>query len=318
LLKKPIQLTENIYLIDGHDLGMEERTGSYVLKEKEITLIETSASPSIPYILNGLKELGVGPEEVKYIIVTHIHLDHSGGAGLLLQHCPNAHVIVHPKGARHLHDPSRLIASAKTVYGAEFDTLFDPIVPIPNERLLTKAENETLQISDNCLLTFIESPGHAKHHFSIHHSGVNGIFTGDTAGIYYPQLHRQGIEYYIPTTSPNQFDPDKMLHSISRFKAMNVDRLFFGHYGMSENPQEVYRQVSEWLDIFVSEAQNAFDSTNDFDSRAEITTNRLFNKIQSDLRQKGIGDEDPIYKIITLDLQISSMGLIDYLTKKSL
>ncbi|MGA9228018.1 MAG: MBL fold metallo-hydrolase, partial [Mesobacillus sp.] len=112
-MKKPVRLSENIYLIDDFDLSMTERTGTYLLLEEKITLIETSASPSIPFILDGLEALGVIPADIAYIIVTHIHLDHAGGAGLLLEHCPQAKVIVHPKGARHLADPSRLIAGAK-------------------------------------------------------------------------------------------------------------------------------------------------------------------------------------------------------------
>lgn len=316
LLKKPIQLTENVFLIDGYDLGMTERTGAYVLMEEEITLIETSASPSVPYILSGLKSLGIAPEEIKYVIVTHIHLDHSGGAGLLLEHCPKAKVVVHKKGARHLANPSRLIASAKAVYGEKFNSLFDPILPIPEDRLLIKNDQETLQIGENCLLSFYDSPGHANHHFSIYHPNIAGIFTGDTAGIYYPQLKRQGIEFYIPTTSPNQFDPEKMLQSINIFKSLNAQRLFFGHFGMSDNPSETYKQVEAWLPVFISVAQRAFEEAVDFETRTRLASERLFQKLKEDLLEKGVKEEDPIFEILALDLEISSMGLIDYLTKQ--
>ncbi|MBM4764341.1 MBL fold metallo-hydrolase [Bacillus sp. B15-48] len=316
-MKKPVQLTEKVHLIDGFDLGVEERTGSYVLLEQDLTIIETSASPSVPHILNGLKELGLALEEVKNIIVTHIHLDHSGGAGLLLTHCPNATVFVHSKGARHLADPSRLIASAKTVYGEDFDSLFNPILPIPEDRLVIKNDGDTLEIGANCSLTFFDTPGHANHHFSIYHSGVNGIFTGDTSGIYYPQLHRKGIEFYLPTTSPNQFDPDKMLTSIEKYKRQAVDRIFFGHYGMSENPQEVFKQVEAWLEVFVAEAKVAYTEGSDFDNKTEIASKRILEKIQKELQIRGVHDKDPIYKILSLDVQVSAMGLIDYLTKKN-
>ncbi|MCM3586253.1 MBL fold metallo-hydrolase [Mesobacillus maritimus] len=317
MFKKTIHLVENIYLIDGYDLGIAERTGSYVIKEKDITLIETSASPSIPHILQGLRELDIAPEDIKNVIVTHIHLDHSGGVGLLLQHCPNAKVIVHPKGARHLANPSKLIASAKTVYGEKFDTLFDPILPVPEDRIEVKNDLETLKIGDDCVLTFFDTPGHANHHFSIFHPKVEGIFTGDTAGIYYPQLHRKGIEFYLPTTSPNQFDPSKMLQSIALFKSLKPKRLFFGHYGMSESPAEAFVQVEGELELFVSEAKLAFEEEKDFQAQSKLVTTRLYERLKNHLHTQGIEKGDPILDLLSLDLEVSGMGLIDYMSKQN-
>lgn len=130
------QIAPNFYCIDTHDLGREQRTSSYLLIDEKIALIETSASPSVPYIMEGLQKLNIAVEDIDYVIVTHIHLDHAGGAGLFLQSCPNAKLVVHPRGAAHMIDPSRLIRSAKGVYGAEFDRLFDPIVPIDAARII--------------------------------------------------------------------------------------------------------------------------------------------------------------------------------------
>lgn len=315
-MKKPVQLSKNIFLIDDHDLGLEERTGTYVLTARDLTLIETSASPSVPYLLNGLSHLGLSGDDVKYIIVTHIHLDHAGGAGAFLEHCPNAQVIVHPKGMRHLADPSRLIAGAKAVYREKFEAHFHPVVPVPNDRLLAKGHGDTLEIDEGCLLTFYDSPGHANHHFSIYHPQANGMFTGDTAGIFYPQLYRKGIELYIPSTSPNQFDPEKMLASISLFRKMNLDCLFFGHYGMSDHPEEAYQQVEDWLERFLQEAQSVFEAKGDLPTQTAVLKNRLFDRLKIFLQARGVQGIDPVLELISLDLEISSMGLIDYLTKK--
>jgi glyoxylase-like metal-dependent hydrolase (beta-lactamase superfamily II) len=316
-LKKPVQLTENVFLIDDFDLSMPERTGTYVLTEDKVTLIETSASPSIPYILEGLQTLGVSPADISYIIVTHIHLDHAGGAGLMLQHCPNAKVIVHPKGARHLADPSRLIMGAKAVYGDKFSQLFDPIVEIPEDRLMIKGEGDTLEISEKLNLKFLDTPGHANHHFSIYHPLANGIFTGDTAGIYYPQLDREGIEFYLPSTSPNQFDPEKMLHSMSRFQELGVERIFFGHYGMSENPAEAFRQVERWLEVFIEEAKNVVMKEKHPEKQIEQITQKLYDKIKTHLTQRGLPDNHPIYELLFLDVNVSAMGLVHYLNKNT-
>src|SRR5699024_3313227 len=196
-----------IRMIDGYDLGLPGRTGIYVLEEEELTLVETGPSPSVPYILKGLEELGYRPEAVRNVIVTHIHLDHAGGAGLLLQSCPEARVGVHPRGARHLADPSRLIQGARMVEGAQFASLSDPTVPIREERILVRQDQETLSIGPDRTLTFLDSPGHAKHHFSIYDPVSRGLFTGDTAGVQYMQSKEFGFPFYLPTTSPNQFDP---------------------------------------------------------------------------------------------------------------
>ncbi|WP_070120268.1 MBL fold metallo-hydrolase [Bacillus marinisedimentorum] len=316
--KTPENLEHRTYLIDGYDLNTEGRTGSYVMLGDKLTIVETSASPSVPYILDGLKQLNLDPLDVEYIIVTHIHLDHAGGAGLLLNDCPNAKVVVHSRGKRHLADPSKLIAGARAVYGEKFDGLFNPIVPIPEEKLIVMEDGEGLAISDDCTLTFYDSPGHAKHHFSIFDPVSNGIFAGDTAGIFYHQLLDDGLEFYIPSTSPNQFDPDAMLNSIEKFEEIGPERIYFGHYGMSENPQEVYKQMRFWIPEFVEAGESGMEKAGSA-SMEEATAavyERLYEKVSSHLTDKGIPESHRVYDLIKLDLEVSAMGLADYLMKK--
>jgi glyoxylase-like metal-dependent hydrolase (beta-lactamase superfamily II) len=314
-LKKPEKLAENLYLIDDFDLSLEKRTGTYVLTEKKLTLIETSASPSVPYILEGLKQLQFKPEDVDYIIVTHIHLDHAGGAGLLLTHCPNAKLVVHPKGARHLSDPSRLIAGAKAVYGNKFDDLFNPILPVPEGKIIIKEHEEELTIGSGCTLKFFNSPGHANHHFSIFHPALNGMFTGDTAGVTYPQLAVEGIELYLPSTSPNQFNPGKMLHSISMYEKMDLDYIFFGHYGMSRNPKEVYRQIKEWIEVFVKAGKLGMAEGGSFEQQTHAARDELASRVKGYLSEKGVPNDHPVFETLSIDMEVCSMGLIDYLQK---
>lgn len=305
------QLTDRIYLIDGFDLGIKERTGTYVLAEDELTLIDTGASPSVPYIKEGLHELGYTLEQVKYIIVTHVHLDHAGGAGLLLQECPNAKVVVHPKGARHLADPSRLIAGARMVYGEQFDPLFDPIVPIPEKQIIEKTEGGQLELSPTCTLEFWDTPGHAKHHFGIYDPVSNGMFAGDTVGIRYQQLIPDNINLYLPSTSPNQFEPAAMQLAIDRFQASNFDAIFYGHFGMTTEPKEALRQASEWLVEFVEEAEAAVKQQ----KGPQELANRLQELVREHLRSVGVPDDHEVYKIIKVDMEVSAMGLLDYLSK---
>ncbi len=308
------QINSTIFCIDCHDLGREKRTGSYVIKGKKVTLIETSASPSVPYILKGLKELNINCDDIEHIIVTHIHLDHSGGVGLFLQECKNATVYVHPKGARHLEDPSRLIASARTVYGDDFDKLFDPIVAIPKERLKSMEHEEQLVLEDRTL-TFYHSPGHANHHFSIHDSLSNGLFTGDTAGVYYRELQEENL--VLPSTSPNQFSPEAMLQSLKMFEQLNPDCIYFGHFGCHSNPSEVYQQMRYWLPLFVQCGEQAVEKYEDTEKRINETVRLLDQLITNDLLEKGIHDNHPVFEIIRIDLPVCAMGIVDYLMKRS-
>ncbi|WP_312117480.1 MBL fold metallo-hydrolase [Brevibacillus reuszeri] len=311
--KEPLDLGQRIHLIDGFDLGMPERTGTYVIADEELTLIETGPSPSVPYIREGLAKLGYSLEQVKYIIVTHIHLDHAGGAGLFMQECPKAKIVVHPKGARHLVDPSRLIEGAKAVYREQFDSLFDPIVPVPEERLLIRADGETLAIGPACTLEFLDSPGHANHHFSIYDPVSKGMFTGDTAGVHYPQLKKEGLHLVLPSTSPNQFDPEKMLHSIALYREYNLNRIYFGHFGMTDQVEDVYRQVTAWLPVFVSEGEAVMAAGLGFEELAS----RLLNRVMEDLQKAGISKQHEVFGILKLDLEVCSMGILDYLQKRT-
>jgi glyoxylase-like metal-dependent hydrolase (beta-lactamase superfamily II) len=317
-MQKPIDLGHGVSLIDVYDLGVAQRTGTYVFHEEELTIIETSASPSIPYLLKGLEALGLEARNIKNIIVTHIHLDHAGGVGLLLEKCPNANVFVHPKGKRHLADPSRLIQGAKAVYREKFDELFNPILPVPEERLLTMEDGDTLQIGENRKLTFFHTPGHANHHFSIYDSRSNGVFTGDTVGVLYPQLRKYGLEFSLPSTSPNQFNPEAMLNSAARLENLHIDRVYFGHFGMSENPSAVFEQLRYWLPKFVAVGEKVMQEfpNDSFDEKAKAISNRLFEMISTHLDEHNVPREADVYEIICLDLQVCAMGIADYFMKK--
>ena len=308
------RIDSRISLVDLMDLSLQERTGSYIIKEKSLTIIETSASPSIPHLKKGLSKLNINLEDIQYIILTHIHLDHAGGAGLFLKECPNAKVIVHPKGRRHLVDPGRLITGAKAVYGEKFDELFDPIVPIPEDRMLVMEHEEKLPLSDNCTLTFYHTPGHANHHFSIFDSVSNGMFTGDTCGIQYTVGSKH---FYYPSTSPNQFNPDEMKNSIRRYKDLKLDRLYFGHYGVTEEVSFALSEVEKGLNFFMEKSRETFSSHGTIEENVEAITSVLFELTKGQMIQKGVDPENPIFQLLLLDMNVSAMGLVDYLIKQT-
>jgi glyoxylase-like metal-dependent hydrolase (beta-lactamase superfamily II) len=316
-MKQPVDLGNRISLIDLYDLKTPQRTGTYVFHEEEIAIIETGPSPSVPYLLKGLETLHIDPADIRYIIVTHIHLDHAGGVGALLEKCPNALVVVHPKGKRHLADPSRLIRGAKAVYGEKFDEWFSPVLPVPEDRLIVKEDGDTLTLSAERTLTFLDTPGHANHHFSIYDSRSRGIFTGDTIGVFYPQLLKDGLEYCLPSTSPNQFRPEAMLQSAERLEQLQPERIYFGHFGMLENPRAAFEQLRFWLPKFVQAGEKvmAERANASMQEKAKAVFQALYQEVSAFLQAKNVPSTSEAYDIIRLDLQVCSMGIVDYLQK---
>ena len=308
------QIAPNFYCIDTHDLGREQRTSSYLLIDEKIALIETSASPSVPYIMEGLQKLNIAVEDIDYVIVTHIHLDHAGGAGLFLQSCPNAKLVVHPRGAAHMIDPSRLIRSAKGVYGAEFDRLFDPIVPIDATRIIEVLHEQRLQLGQHHL-TFYHTEGHAKHHVSMLYSATNGLFVGDTTGVRYPEMDEEAIDLIIPSTSPNQYNPETMEQSLKLYEKLQANELYFGHYGAYKNPAEAYRQVRYWTPLFLEEGRKAQAASSQFQEQVHYLDARLKELLFNYLQENGIPSDHPVYQTIPFDTIVSAMGILDYLEK---
>jgi glyoxylase-like metal-dependent hydrolase (beta-lactamase superfamily II) len=307
------RIDSRISLVDLMDLSLKERTGSYIIHEGALTIIETSASPSIPHLKKGLSKLNINLEDIQYIILTHIHLDHAGGAGLFLKECPNARIVVHPKGRRHLIDPTRLISGARAVYGEKFDELFDPIAPIPEERILVMDHGEKLHLSDTCTLTFYHTPGHAEHHLSIFDSASKGMFTGDTCGIQYTIGSKR---FYFPSTSPNQFDPEKMKTSIRLYRSLHLDRLYFGHYGVSEEVSFALSEVEKWLDLFLKKSEEQYSSHVTMEENVRTITSALIDLTGRELVQKGIDPKNPIFSLLELDMNVSAMGIVDYFIKQ--
>lgn len=305
----------DMFLIDDYDLGRSNRTGTTVLLGDKIALIETCASPSLPYIIEGLMHLHISTNDIAYIIVTHIHLDHAGAAGLLMALCPNATLLVHPRGARHLIDPSRLISGAQAVYGDRFDPLFGPIVPVAKNRIITMQDGDFLQLSNERTLTFYDTPGHAKHHLSIHDSLTNGVFVGDTIGVYYKELQDCKVELYLPSTSPSQFDPAAMLHSLQRIMDLRPEYIFFGHYGASTNVKEIASQLAYWLPRFMEEGTSIAQREIENPHIVSLLSEQMLYGVATYLTGKNVPSTHTVYEILKLDMEVCAMGILDYLTK---
>ncbi|OUS27111.1 MBL fold metallo-hydrolase [Gammaproteobacteria bacterium 45_16_T64] len=235
----------------------------YVVEDAgEVAIIETGTKDTVPRLFEFFEQQGITPEQVKYVIVTHVHLDHAGGAGLLMQQLPNTTFVVHEKGARHMVDPAKLQAGATAVYGkVEFDRTYGDLVPIDKDVMKIPVDEEVLTLGGR-RLTFIDTPGHARHHFCIFDDKSQGFFTGDTFGLAYQELTTRKGPFIIPTTTPVQFDPVALKQSIKRIISYNPQRVFLTHYGMVEQPEVLSEVLLSRVDKYVEIAQKNADNPN--------------------------------------------------------
>ncbi len=217
----------------------------------QAAFIDCGTPHSLPGVLNVLQERGIGSEQVTYVIPTHVHLDHAGGAGAMMQAFPKARLVVHPRGARHLIDPTRLIAGVKAVYGeAAYRESFGELVPVPAHRVIEAPDGMNLDLGGRRLV-FFDSPGHARHHFCVHDEGSQGLFTGDTFGISYREFDSPKGPFLFATTTPVQFDPDAWYGTLDRLLALGAQRVFLTHFSGVELTTSLVEQLRASIGAFV-------------------------------------------------------------------
>jgi glyoxylase-like metal-dependent hydrolase (beta-lactamase superfamily II) len=196
--------------------------------------VESGTSLSVPLLLAALDELGVARAAVDYVMPTHVHLDHAGGGGALLRELPNARLVIHPRGARHMIDPTVLIAGATAVYGEDaMHATYGEILPVPEARVLVAdvaADRDFSLVLGRRRLRFIDAPGHARHHYAIWDAASRGWFTGDVFGLSYREFDHAGQNYLMPTTSPVQFDPEAWQATLARILAEHPEHVYLTHY----------------------------------------------------------------------------------------
>lgn len=276
--------------------------------------VDTGTTHSVAPLLRALAAKGLAAGDVEYIFLTHIHLDHAGGAGALAARLPNAKVVVHKRGAPHIIDPARLIAGTRNVYGEErYARLYGEIVPIPAERVVTTNDGDTLELAGR-RFEFLHTPGHSLDHHVIVDHGANTMFTGDTFGLSYREFDVGGRPWVMPTTTPTHFDPDQMHASIDRIVAVRPNAVYMTHYGRVPEVERLGRVLHEGVDAYVAIARRNAQAP---DREARIRE-EMFEWLSGTLDAHGYeGSLAERHRLLDPDIGLNEQGLIVWLNRRA-
>ena len=226
-----------------------------VVEDGRAAFIDTGTNTSIPFVLEALRAKGLTPESVDYVMLTHIHLDHAGGASQMMKLFPNAKLTVHPRGARHMADPAKLWQATVDVYGLETALRnYGEIIPIPKERIIETPDGHTVALAGREFL-FLDTPGHARHHVCIRDAKTGHFFVGDCFGLAYTELETDGKRYSFPTSSPSQFEPDLLHQTIDRVLSHHPEAIYLTHYAQVREVPRIAADVHRLIDAHVAMAK---------------------------------------------------------------
>jgi glyoxylase-like metal-dependent hydrolase (beta-lactamase superfamily II) len=281
-----------------------------IVENGRAAFVDTGVNHSVPFLLDALRKAGKDNADVDYVFLTHVHLDHAGGAGLLMQQLPNAVAVLHPLGAPHMVEPSRLVKGSKAVYGdAAFTAMYGEIVPIDEGRVHVVSDGEIIHLAGRplqCLFT----QGHARHHYCLADPASRAVFTGDSFGISYRELDTGTGEFIYPTTTPVHFDPPEAHRAIDRIMAQEPSQLFLTHYSRITDLDRLADDMHRRIDDFVALATRHADGSD----RTANMHRGMFDYLRRELDAHGFsGDDDRLHAIIDVDIKLNTMGLEHWL-----
>lgn len=280
---------------------------AYLIVEKgRGAFIDCGTNYAVPRMLAALDNARITPADVDWLILTHVHLDHAGGAGELLARLPHARLVVHPRGARHMIDPAKLWAGATAVYGeAVMEESYGRLRPISAERVIEALDGHVVDLAGRPLRC-LDTPGHAKHHNSIYDARANVCFTGDVFGLSYREFDTAGRTFIIPTTSPVQFDQAELHASIDRLLALKPDAMYLTHYGRVDDVARLAADLHPQIDAMVALARAA-DSQPDRHETLMASLTDLY--AERALAHGWTRGRDALREVIGMDIELNAQGL---------
>ena len=303
-----MQGRESVIPIDCNYVYPGAASAYLMIEGERAAFIENNTTHAVPLLLDALNQAGLSPEQVEYAIITHVHLDHAGGTSALLAACPNATVLAHPKAARHVIQPERLVESSKQVYGPElFEKLYGEIRPVAADRVRTLEDDEELRFGERTL-RFMHTRGHADHHFCIYDDKSGGVFTGDSFGIGYAALQFAGPFLY-PSTTPTQFHADEARKSVRRLRDCGATHAYLTHFGAFDDLNSGADQLLYGLDQMETLLHTARDSKHTGDALQTFCEDGVRRYFNEKLEKHGLQLSDEHRQLLELDIGINAMGI---------
>lgn len=304
------RLNDGIVAIDT-EYARPLQDASHLIKENgRAAFIDTGANNAVPLLLDALAQNDVDPADVDFVFLTHVHLDHAGGAGLLLQHLPNARCVIHPRGARHMIDPARLMAGTIAVYGEEAAReLYGELVPIEESRIDQPEDGDTFSLGGRELKTFY-TEGHALHHYSIYDGVANGVFSGDSFGVSYRELDTAKGAFIFPSSTPTHFDPDAAHAAYDRILSFDPAYVYLTHYSRVDELDRLANDLHHDIDSYAQMALNNRDA----EDRQSAIQDSMYLYLSSRLREHGYaGSDEAMRSVLQIDTVLNAQGLVSWL-----
>jgi glyoxylase-like metal-dependent hydrolase (beta-lactamase superfamily II) len=298
--------THGIHTVDTGFHRADFDAAYLMVEDGRAAFIDTGTTHSVPRLLAALDTAGLQPEDADWVIVTHVHLDHAGGAGALMQALPHARLLVHPRGERHMVDPSALIAGASAVYGAdEVARAYGSIAPVPKERVVTSHDGMTVQLAGRTLTVF-DTPGHARHHHCIWDERSRSFFTGDTFGLSYREFDTARGPWLLPTTTPVQFDPAALKASVQRLLAHAPESMYLTHYGRVQGVAALGAMLLEQIDELVQLSTPLRDAPDRHAQLKQALSATYLRRVRA--HGCTLADEE-VLRLLANDIELNAQGI---------
>ena len=306
-------LDDGIVAIDTEYSRPLQDASHLIVEGGRAAFVDTGVNSSVPLLIDALAQQNLDVGDVDFVFLTHVHLDHAGGAGLLMRHLPNAKCVVHRYGAPHMIDPAKLIAGTEAVYGEEqMHAVYGSIEPIDAGRVHIPEDGDWLDLNGRALQA-IYTEGHARHHYVLNDPHSKGVFTGDSFGVSYRELDTAKGEFIIPTSTPVQFDPVEAHKAIDRIMACEPEQVYLTHFSRVRNLGRLATDMHAGIDAFVAMAREHQDDEN----RAEVLRASMFEHFVAGLADHGYtGDRESMYSILDVDVELNSQGLEVWLSRQ--